>query len=108
MKETELQNQTIDLIWNGYTKTSERAEKFIHTTLHDERPSTCFFKRKNIATASDMQGKILGVQNGSSGYDGFESQPDVLKKFVKDQTPILYDGFNEAFLDLKSGRIDGL
>ena len=27
MKETELQNQTIDLIWNGYTKTSERAEK---------------------------------------------------------------------------------
>ena len=55
-----------------------------------------------------MQGKILGVQNGSSGYDGFESQPDVLKKFVKDQTPILYDGFNEAFLDLKSGRIDGL
>ena len=34
-----------------------------------------------------------------------ESQPDVLKKFVKDQTPILYDGFNEAFLDLKSGRL---
>lgn len=31
-----------------------------------------------------------------------------MKKFVKDQTPILYDGFNEAFLDLKSGRIDGL
>ena len=62
MKETELQNQTIDLIWNGYTKTSERAEKFIHTTLHDERPSTCFFKRKNIATASDMQGKILGFK----------------------------------------------
>ena len=27
----------------------------------------------------------------------FESQPDVLKKFVKDQTPILYDGFNFFF-----------
>ena len=82
MKETELQNQTIDLIWNGYTKTSERAEK-VQFTQHDERPSTCFFKRKNIATASDMQGKILGVQNGSSGYDGFESQPDVLKNLLK-------------------------
>ena len=43
MKETELQNQTIDLIWNGYTKTSERAEK---VQLHDERSSTCFFKSK--------------------------------------------------------------
>lgn len=40
-------------------------------------------KVKNIATASDMQGKILGVQNGSSGYDGFESQPDVLKNLLK-------------------------
>lgn len=30
-----------------------------------------------------MQGKILGVQNGSSGYDGFESQPDILKNLLK-------------------------
>lgn len=109
MKETELQNQTIDLIWNGYTKTSERAEKVQLTQPYMTNDQVLVsLKEKNIATASDMQGKILGVQNGSSGYDGFESQPDVLKKFVKDQTPILYDGFNEAFLDLKSGRIDGL
>ncbi|EGO8275702.1 amino acid ABC transporter substrate-binding protein [Enterococcus faecalis] len=109
MKETELQNQTIDLIWNGYTKTSERAEKVQFTQPYMTNDQVLVsLKEKNIATASDMQGKILGVQNGSSGYDGFESQPNVLKKFVKDQTPILYDGFNEAFLDLKSGRIDGL
>ncbi|WP_165483224.1 amino acid ABC transporter substrate-binding protein [Enterococcus faecalis] len=109
MKETELQNQTIDLIWNGYTKTSERAEKVQFTQPYMTNDQVLVsLKEKNIATASDMQGKILGVQNGSSGYDVFESQPDVLKKFVKDQTPILYDGFNEAFLDLKSGRIDGL
>ena len=63
----------------------------------------------------DKSGKIVGFDVDLAkavfklyGYDGFESQPDVLKKFVKDQTPILYDGFNEAFLDLKSGRIDGL
>ena len=82
MKETELQNQTIDLIWNGYTKTSERAEKFIHTTYMTNDQVLVSLK-KNIATASDMQGKILGVQNGSSGYDGFESQPDVLKNLLK-------------------------
>ena len=55
-----------------------------------------------------MQGKILGVQNGSSGYDGFESQPDVLKNLLKTKHLFYMTAFNEAFLDLKSGRIDGL
>lgn len=55
-----------------------------------------------------MKGKILGAQNGSSGYNSFEEDPTLLKDLVQNQSAILYDGFNEAFLDLKSGRIDGL
>lgn len=31
MKETELNNGTIDLIWNGYSITDERAEKVLFT-----------------------------------------------------------------------------
>ncbi|MGK0551109.1 amino acid ABC transporter substrate-binding protein [Enterococcus faecalis] len=109
MKENELQNQTIDLIWNGYTKTAERAEKvsFSDSYMTNDQVMVSL-KEKNIKAPADMQGKVLGVQNGSSGYDSFERQPNLLKKRVKNQTPILYDGYNEAFLDLKSGRIDGL
>lgn len=33
MKETELRNGTIDVIWNGYTKTKARAKSSIFTTL---------------------------------------------------------------------------
>ncbi len=33
MKETELRNGTIDVIWNGYTKTRARAKSSIFTTL---------------------------------------------------------------------------
>lgn len=63
MKETELQNQTIDLIWNGYTKTSERAEKVQFTQPYMTNDQVLVsLKRKNIATASDMQGKILGFK----------------------------------------------
>jgi polar amino acid transport system substrate-binding protein len=109
MKENELQNQTIDLIWNGYTKTKEREEKVGFSQPYmTNNQVVVTLKESKINTLADMQGKIVGVQNGSSGYDSFEREPDILKNRVKDQTPILYDGFNEAFLDLKSKRIDGL
>ena len=109
MKENELQNQTIDLIWNGYTKSAEREEKVLFSDPYMTNDQVLVsLKKNNIKKVADMSGKILGTQNGSSGYSSFETQPDLLKKYVKDQTPILYDGFNEAFLDLTSGRIDGL
>ncbi|WP_086349964.1 amino acid ABC transporter substrate-binding protein [Candidatus Enterococcus clewellii] len=109
MKENELQNQTIDLIWNGYSKTAEREEKVLFSDDYMKNEQVVVSLKKNgIDQFSDMKGKILGAQNGSSGYHSFEEQPEILKNYVQDQTPILYDGFNEAFMDLKSGRIDGL
>ena len=109
MKENELQNQTIDLIWNGYSKSAEREEKVLFSDEYMKNEQVVVsLKKNNINRFADMKGKILGAQNGSSGYNSFEEQPEILKNLVKDQTAILYDGFNEAFMDLKSGRIDGL
>ncbi|MEI5991031.1 hypothetical protein A5881_002564 [Enterococcus termitis] len=109
MKENELQNQTIDLIWNGYSKNAEREEKVLFSDEYMKNEQVVVSLKKNaINSFADMKGKVLGAQNGSSGYNSFEEQPEILKNLVKDQTAILYDGFNEAFMDLKSGRIDGL
>ncbi|MGX7245346.1 amino acid ABC transporter substrate-binding protein [Enterococcus quebecensis] len=109
MKENELHNQTIDLIWNGYSKNAEREEKVLFSDEYMKNEQVVVSLKKNrINHFTDMKGKILGAQNGSSGYNSFEKQPKILKDFVKDKTAILYDGFNEAFMDLKSGRIDGL
>ena len=55
-----------------------------------------------------MKDKIIGAQNGSSGYDIFTRQTETLKDIVKNKDAVLYDSFNEALIDLKSGRIDGL
>ncbi|WEV60954.1 amino acid ABC transporter substrate-binding protein [Streptococcaceae bacterium ESL0729] len=109
MKETELNNGNIDLIWNGYSVTPQREKQVLFTKPYMENDQVLVTKKSsNISKVSQMEGKILGAQEGSSGYDAFTNNPEVLKDLVKDNDATLYEGFNEALLDLKSGRIDGL
>ena len=109
MKETELQNGTIDAIWNGYSATDERREKVAFTIPYMENQQVLVSKKsQNIQSVSDMAGKILGVQAGSSGYLDFEAQPDILKNIVKDQKANQYQSFTEALIDLQNDRIDAL
>ena len=109
MKETELQNGTIDAIWNGYTATDERKEKVAFTIPYMENQQVLVSKKsQNIHSVQDMTDKVLGAQAGSSGYLDFEAQPDLLKNKVKDQKANQYQSFNEALIDLKNDRIDAL
>ena len=109
MKETELQNGTIDAIWNGYSATDERREKVAFTIPYMENQQVLVSKKsQNIQSVSDMTGKVLGVQAGSSGYLDFEAQPDILKNIVKDQKANQYQSFTEALIDLQNDRIDAL
>lgn len=109
MKETELQNGTIDAIWNGYSATDERREKVAFTIPYMENQQVLVSKKsQNIQSIKDMNNKVLGAQAGSSGYLDFEAQPDLLKNQVKDQKANQYQSFNEALIDLKNDRIDAL
>ena len=109
MKETELQNGTIDAIWNGYTATDKRKEKVTFTIPYMENQQVLVSKKsQNIQSVKDMSNKVLGAQAGSSGYLDFEAQPDLLKSQVKDQKANQYQSFNEALIDLKNDRIDAL
>ncbi|WP_375712471.1 amino acid ABC transporter substrate-binding protein [Liquorilactobacillus uvarum] len=107
MKETELRNGTIDLIWNGYTKSPARARTvaFSNTYLKNEQILVTK-KNEGIKQASNMNGKILGLQSGSSGYQSYMDTPKLLRQYVK--SSVQYDTFNNAFLDLNAGRIQGL
>ena len=109
MKETELQNGTIDAIWNGYSATDERREKVAFTIPYMENQQVLVSKKsQNIQSIKDMNNKVLGAQAGSSGYLNFEAQSDLLKNQVKDQKANQYQSFNEALIDLKNDRIDAL
>ena len=109
MKETELQNGTIDAIWNGYSATDERREKVAFTIPYMQNTQVIVSKKSsNIRTVEDMKDKVLGAQTGSSGYLDFEAQPELLKNHVKNHDADQYQSFNEALIDLKNDRIDAL
>ena len=109
MKETELQNGTIDAIWNGYSATDERREKVAFTIPYMQNTQILVVKKlSGIHSVEDMTGKVLGAQNGSSGMLDFEEHPEVLKNRVKGEDADQYQSVNEAIIDLKNDRIDAL
>ena len=109
MKETELQNGTIDAIWNGYSATDERREKVAFTIPYMQNTQILVVKKTSgIHSVEDMTGKFLGAQNGSSGMLDFEEHPEVLKNRVKGGDADQYQSVNEAIIDLKNDRIDAL
>lgn len=109
MKETELRNGTIDLLWNGYSVTPERAKKVAFSRPYLQNQQVLVTKKSyGVKTFADMKGKTLGVQNGSTGQTELNAQPKLLKNFIKGKTPVLYDTFPNTFIDLNANRIQGL
>ena len=109
LKETELKNGNIDLIWNGYSKTAEREAIVQFTKQYMVNEQVVVVKKsKGVKNVTDLKDKVLGAQNGSSGYDTFNENPDVLKNIVKNNDATQYESFNEALIDLENDRIDAL
>lgn len=109
LKETELKNGNIDLIWNGYSKTSEREKTVLFSDEYMINEQVIVTKKsKNIVNKEQLKDKVLGAQNGSSGYDSFNSNPEILKRIVKNNDATQYESFNEALIDLENDRIDAL
>ena len=109
MKETELRNRTIDLIWNGYTITPARKKQLMFSRPYMANRQVLVTKTKeNITSFKGMQGKTLGAQTSSSGASLLNEHPTMLKDYIKGKTPVLYDSFNNALMDLDDGRIQGL
>lgn len=109
MKETELKNGTIDLLWNGYSINPARAKKVAFSRPYlKNRQVLVTLKRNNINNLAGMSGKSLGVQNGSTGQTVLDDNPKLLKDKLKGKDAVLYDTFPDAFIDLNAGRIQGI
>lgn len=109
MKETELKNGTIDLLWNGYSVTPQRAKKVAFSRVYLLNKQILVTKKKDhINSFQDMKGKTLGVQNGSTGMTMLDEYPKLLKNNIKGHKAVLYDTFPNAFIDLNANRIQGI
>ena len=109
MKETELKNGTIDLLWNGYSVTPQRQQKVAFSRVYLLNKQVLVTKKKDhIQNFAGMTGKSLGVQNGSTGMTMLDQYPRLLKDRIKKRKPVLYDTFPNAFIDLNANRIQGI
>ncbi|MGK4062933.1 amino acid ABC transporter substrate-binding protein [Weissella paramesenteroides] len=108
MKETELKTGHIDMIWNGYTINSDRKKKVAFSNpYHHDRQVIVTMKNQQINKLSDLKGKRLGAQTGSSGLLTYTEKGNSLRKIVGSGAQ-QYDTFDKALNDLQVGRLNAV
>lgn len=108
LKETELNSGNIDMIWNGYGVTEERLEKVAMTEPYIMSSQIVVSKDgSGIDALEDLTGKTIATQSGSTSIDFMEAWPNNQYSQLAEE-PVLYPDYNQAFIDLSSGRVDSV
>lgn len=101
----ELRSKKIDLVWSGMSITSDR-EKQVSFSEPYHKGGQYIFSKKDVAIkkVDELEGKIIGVQLGSTGANAVEKNPIApkLKELKK------YGSTMEAISDLEAGRINAV
>lgn len=106
MKETELNNGTIDLIWNGYTITPEREEKVAFTNPYlKNRQVVVTMAESDINTLADLEGKTVAAQAESSAVDAIQAKPEIQDSFKE---LITLETNDMCLRDMETGRSDAV
>ena len=105
-KEQELNTGKIDCIWNGLSITPERLEALAFTKPYLNNAQVVIVRGDSgITSLAGMEGKVLGVQAGSSAADAVDEVPSFknsLKQIVDFNDNIM------ALNDLEIGGLDGV
>lgn len=108
MKEAELNNGNIDMIWNGYSKTPEREALVAFSDNYIEgRVGILVQKDSDIETIEDLAGKKVATQEGSSQLEAIMKQPDLVESLDGGRV-ITFSSFNEVLQELSTGRVDAI
>ncbi|HCT63929.1 MAG TPA: amino acid ABC transporter substrate-binding protein [Lachnospiraceae bacterium] len=106
MKETELTNKNIDLIWNGYTITDARKEKVLFTQPYlKNRQIVLVPGDSDIETLADLKGKTVATQAQSSSEEAITANPEIKNTFGEYVT---FGTYEECLLDMEAGRADAV
>lgn len=106
MKEQELNQGNIDLIWNGYSITDERAEKVLFTNPYlDNKQVVVTMADSGINTLADLSGKVVAAQADSSAVEAINSNPEIADTFADRPEFATND---EAIMDMEAGRSDAV
>lgn len=107
-KETELNNGTIDCIWNGYSVTEDRKKEVQFSKSYMEnRQIVIVLKDSGIKTLTDLKDKVLSVQKNSSAYEAVCKDTAFVETLANKEV-IMFDTNNDCFMDLEAGRSDAI
>ncbi|MDR3284737.1 MAG: amino acid ABC transporter substrate-binding protein [Treponema sp.] len=105
-KEQELNSGEIDCIWNGFTITEERKRNLRFTPPYLKNAQVVVVQgRQAYQKLTDLAGKTVGVQSGSSAQDALDGDADFkasLKGIVEFKENLT------ALMDLETGGIDAV
>lgn len=105
-KEMELDTGNIDCIWNGFTINEERLAKMAFTTPYvDNSQIVAVRKDSGFTTLKDLEGKVIGIQAGSSAAEALDEAAD-FKATLK--TVVEFKDNLTALMDLEIKGVDGV
>jgi len=101
-----LNNKDIDVIWNGLSITDKRKKQIGFSKVYLQNKQIIIVNSKsNISKKSALNGKIVGLQLGSSSEIAL-AKDSLLTKSLKQVKK--YSNNTEALLDLNARRIDAI
>ena len=96
-----LKFRRIDAVMAGMDITPEREKQVLFTTPYYDNSALFIGQKGKYASVDLLKGKKVGVQNGTTH-----------QKYLQDKHPevktVAYDSYQNAIIDLKNGRIDGV
>lgn len=106
VKETELKAGTIDMIWNGYGITPEREQQVLLSEPYVSDSQVIVVPKDSpIHELSDLKGKRLALQSGSTAADYMKQWPQEIRNGLAGE-PIRYQDNNQVLADVQAKRVD--
>ena len=105
-KDAELNANSCDCIWSGFTKEGREDDYAWGLTYSNNTQGILVASDSGIKTLADLEGKVVGVQTATSAADMLEDSQKELADTFGDLK--VYETYTIAFNDLKSGAIDAL
>ncbi|MBC8015338.1 MAG: amino acid ABC transporter substrate-binding protein [Sporomusaceae bacterium] len=105
-KEAELNGKRIDALWNGMNITEKRKENVLFSEPYMDGKQLIFLpKGSTVKSLDDLKGKIVGIQSSSTADEIIEGNKDMKASFKEVRK---YADCIAAFMDLQTGRVDGV
>ena len=105
-KELELNTKNIDCIWNGFTITPERKKAMTFSPPYLRNAQVAVVRADSgIKTLSDLAGKKVATQAGSSGKEAIDDTPDFKASLAE---VVEVRDYLTALMDLESKGVDAV